>query len=65
MSKSTHRSSTGFILKEQGATIIDPADIPSIVTQEPQRNALQWNTCAGEGGAKGKDDNCSVVSSME
>lgn len=41
------------VLKERGAVIVDPADIPGV--------PLRWNTCAGEGGEKGKDDNCSVV----
>jgi len=48
-------------LKQQGAVIIDPADIPSIVSPDPQNNLLKWNTCSGLENAKGKDDNCSVV----
>ena len=35
------------ILKQQGAIIVDPADIPSIVTTDPDRNFLLWNTCSG------------------
>ena len=49
------------ILKAQGAVIVDPADIPSIVTQDENNNFLLWNTCGGIEGAKGKDANCSVV----
>jgi amidase len=49
------------ILKELGAVIVDPADIPSVVSKDPEKNALRWSTCAGEGGAKGKDANCSTV----
>jgi amidase len=49
------------VLKEHGAVIVDPADIPSVVTQDPKQNVLLWNACAGEGGAKGKDENCSTV----
>jgi amidase len=45
------------ILRQQGAIVVDPADIPSIVSQ----NALAWNMCAGSGGAKGRDQNCSTV----
>jgi amidase len=45
------------ILKERGAVIVDPADIPSVVSGE----FLNWGTCAGPGGAKGKDEGCSVV----
>jgi amidase len=48
-------------LKQQGAVIVDPADIPSVVSPDPQNNLLKWNTCSGLENAKGKDDNCSVV----
>jgi amidase len=49
------------ILKDRGAIIVDPADIPAVVSQDRNNNVLLWNTCAGEGGAKDKDQNCSVV----
>jgi amidase len=49
------------IMKQQGAVIVDPADIPSIVSSDPQNNLLNWNTCSGLENAKGKDANCSVV----
>ena len=49
------------ILKQQGAIIVDPADIPSIVTQDADNNLLLWNQCGGINGAKGKDANCSSV----
>jgi len=48
-------------LKLQGAVIVDPADIPSIVSPDPKNNLLRWNTCSGLENAKGKDDNCSIV----
>ncbi len=48
-------------MKQQGAVIVDPADIPSIVSSDPQNNLLKWNTCSGLENAKGKDGNCSVV----
>lgn len=48
------------VLKRQGAVIIDPADIPSVVSTDPQNNLLKWNTCSGLENAKGKDQNCSV-----
>jgi amidase len=48
-------------MKHQGAIIVDPADIPSIVSSDPQNNLLKWNTCSGLENAKGKDSNCSVV----
>jgi amidase len=49
------------VLKQQGAVIVDPADIPSIVSSDPQNNLLKWNTCSGLENAKGKDADCSVV----
>jgi amidase len=49
------------ILKQQGAIIVDPADIPSIVTTDPDHNFLLWNTCSGAGDSKGQDAGCSVV----
>jgi amidase len=49
------------ILKQQGAIIVDPADVPSIVTTDPDRNLLLWNTCSGVTDSKGQDAGCSVV----
>src|SRR5206468_9841442 len=49
------------VLKQQGAVIVDPADIPSIVDKDPQKNFLLWNTCSGVSDAKGKDADCSVI----
>lgn len=49
------------ILKQQGAVIIDPVEIPSIVSTDPQENFLLWSTCAGLDNAKGKDAACSIV----
>jgi amidase len=49
------------ILKQQGAIVVDPAEIPSIVSQDPKNNFLLWNTCGGANDAKGKDADCSVV----
>jgi amidase len=49
------------ILKQQGAVIVDPADIPSIVTTDPRNSFLLWSTCSGLDNAKGKDADCSIV----
>ena len=35
------------ILKQQGAEIVDPADIPSIVTKDPGQNFALWGQCSG------------------
>jgi amidase len=49
------------ILKQQGAIIVDPADIPSVVSRDPAANALLWNQCSGANDVKGKDADCSIV----
>jgi amidase len=49
------------ILKQQGAVIVDPVDIPSIVTKDIDHNFLRWGQCSGITGIKGKDANCSSV----
>jgi amidase len=49
------------ILTREGAIIVDPADIPSIVETDAAKNFLKWSTCSGVENAKGKDDGCSVV----
>src|SRR5437016_3540458 len=49
------------ILKQQGAVIVDPADIPSILTHDPAQNFALWGQCSGVNNAKGKDSDCSVV----
>jgi len=48
------------ILKEQGAVIVDPADIPSFVDRDAGGNFLLWDYCSGANQAKGKDAGCSV-----
>ena len=49
------------VLKQQGAVIVDPADIPSVVATDATKNFLLWSTCGGLDNAKGKDADCSVV----
>jgi len=48
-------------LKAQGAVIVDPADIPSIVDPDPSRNSMHWPVCRGIDGQKAIDSICSVV----
>ncbi len=33
------------VLRQQGAVIVDPADIPSVVETDPARNLLLWGVC--------------------
>ncbi len=49
------------VLKAEGATIVDPADIPSILDPDPANNFLTWGICHRADDVKGKDDHCSVV----
>ncbi|HYL77180.1 MAG TPA: amidase family protein [Bryobacteraceae bacterium] len=49
------------ILKKQGAVIVDPADIPSVVNQDAKSNFLLWGQCGGASDSRGKDADCSVV----
>ena len=48
------------VLKQQGAVIVDPADVPSVVEKDPKENFLLWGICSGMEDAKGKDEDCSV-----
>jgi amidase len=41
--------------------IIDPANIPSTMDPDPQRNIDRWNICSGNANSKGNDTNCSIV----
>jgi amidase len=49
------------VLRQQGAVIVDPADIPSVAAADATKNFLLWSTCGGLDNAKGKDADCSVV----
>ncbi|HXG89519.1 MAG TPA: amidase family protein [Vicinamibacterales bacterium] len=49
------------VLKQQGAVIVDPADIPSVVSPDAKTNFVTWNTCSGVDNARGKDTDCSIV----
>ena len=50
------------VLKQQGAIIVDPADIPSVVDQDPKNNfmLLEHRAPASNEG-RGKDEHCSIV----
>ncbi len=49
------------VLKQQGATIVDPADIPSVVDTNPNTNFLNWSPCSGLEQAKGRDADCTIA----
>jgi amidase len=46
------------VLQREGAQIVDPADIPSVIEPDPQANFLRWGVCTT---AKANDGNCSIV----
>jgi amidase len=48
------------VLKQQGAVVVDPADIPSFVDTDPKSNFVLWDFCSGAEHAKGHDEGCSV-----
>jgi amidase len=49
------------VLKERGAVIVDPANIPSVTDTSAGNNVLNWNVCSGLGNAKGLDAGCSIA----
>jgi amidase len=49
------------VLKAQGAVIVDPANIPSVVDTTRENNFNSWNPCNGLEQAKGRDADCSIV----
>jgi amidase len=49
------------VLKREGAVVIDPANIPSIVDSDPANNFIKWGQCSGVNNTRGKDEDCSVV----
>jgi amidase len=48
------------ILKQHGAVVVDPADVPSLAAKNPADNFAAWDFCSGADQAKGKDADCSV-----
>ena len=48
------------VLKQQGAVIVDPAEIPSVVDTNPANNFLNWNICGGVDTTRGRAD-CSIA----
>ena len=49
------------VLKAQGAVVVDPANIPSVVDTAAASNFLNWNPCSGLDQARGRDAECSVA----
>ena len=49
------------ILAAQGATVVDPANLPTVVDPDPDRNLFNWGICAAENATRGNDSHCSIV----
>jgi amidase len=49
------------VLRAQGTIVVDPANIPSIVDQDPANNFNKWGQCGGANNGRGHDEDCSVV----
>ena len=49
------------VLKRQGAVVVDPADIPSVVDPDPENRYSLWSMCSGADNGKGRDGKCSVT----
>ena len=48
------------VLKQQGAIVVDPAEIPSVVATSANDSFPLFEFCSGGEHAKGKDQNCSI-----
>ena len=46
------------VLKAQGAIVVDPADIPSVVDPDPKQNLLLWGICGNMDDVKKRE--CSI-----
>jgi amidase len=47
-------------LRRQGATIVDPADLPSVTTTDRERSILEWSFCR-RGDSNAGPSTCSIV----
>src|SRR5262249_24860001 len=48
------------VLKAQGAVVVDPADVPSVVDTDPKNNFVLWSQCSGANEGHGRDESCSI-----
>ena len=49
------------VLKREGAVVVDPADIPSVVDEDAAQNYTLWGICSGANNARGSDADCSIA----
>ncbi|MFA5911619.1 MAG: amidase family protein [Vicinamibacterales bacterium] len=48
------------VLRQQGATVVDPADLPSFVATNANDSFPLFDYCSGAEHAKGKDSHCTI-----
>jgi amidase len=53
------------VLKRQGAVIVDPADIPSVVDKDPSKNLLLFTTCTDMDEVKARKCSVDLAYGME
>ena len=53
------------VLKQQGAVIVDPADVPSVVDKDPNNNLLLFGTCTDMDEVKAKKCSIDLAYGME
>ena len=49
------------ILKREGAVLVDPVALPSVMDPDEARNYLRFAICAGASQGKGADEKCTIV----
>ncbi|MDP1570531.1 MAG: amidase family protein [Vicinamibacterales bacterium] len=49
------------VLRAQGAEIVDPVDLPSVVDPNPDRHITQWSFCGSATEGRGGDADCTAV----
>jgi amidase len=49
------------VLKQQGAVIVDPADVPSVLESDPAKTIIDWSFCGSAADVRGHDAHCTIV----
>jgi amidase len=53
------------VLKKEGAVVVDPADIPSVVDKDAQKNVLLWGVCTSMDDVKERKCSIDLAYGME
>jgi amidase len=48
-------------IKQAGAVVVDPADLPSVKATDPEHSIVEWSICAGGNVASPAPAGCSIV----